>query len=180
MLAVLPMRHRRHAGISVIEIVVTMAILGFAFMVAIPNFTTWIYNTKIRTAAESISYGLMLARTEAIRRNSAVRFTLESATSSGWTIAVDSDNTVIQQRYAAEGANGVVLQTTPSNATTVTYTAIGWTRTNTDGSDTLSQITVDSSKLSAADSRELNVVLNAGGGSRLCDPHVSGSDPRAC
>lgn len=163
-----------------VEVIVTLAIMGFAFMVAMPNFNAWIYNTKIRTAAESISYGLMLARTEAISRNAAVRFTLESATSSGWTIAVDSDDTVIQQRYAAEGTNGVTLVTTPSGATSVTYTAVGWPRANTDGSSTLSQVQVDSSKLSAADSRELNIVLNTGGGSRLCDPQVSGNDPRAC
>jgi type IV fimbrial biogenesis protein FimT len=48
-------------------------------MMGVPSFQSWIQNTQIRTAAESVMNGLQIARAEAVRRNVNVRFNLTDA-----------------------------------------------------------------------------------------------------
>jgi type IV fimbrial biogenesis protein FimT len=64
---------------SMIELMVGIAIVAILFMLAAPSFSNWIQNTQIRTAAEAIQSGLMLARGEAVSRNTTVRFQLTNA-----------------------------------------------------------------------------------------------------
>jgi type IV fimbrial biogenesis protein FimT len=57
---------------SLIELVVSLVIIGSLLALAAPNYTAWIQNTKIRTTAEAMLNGLQMARTEAsgaIRRS---------------------------------------------------------------------------------------------------------------
>jgi type IV fimbrial biogenesis protein FimT len=67
---------------SIIELMVGIAIVAILFSLAAPSFSTWIQGTHIRTAAESIQNGLMLARAEAVRRNTMVSFNLVSSLTS--------------------------------------------------------------------------------------------------
>lgn len=61
---------------SLVELVVSLVIIGSLLALAAPNYTAWIQNTKIRTTAEAMLNGLQLARTEAVRRNTQIRFYL--------------------------------------------------------------------------------------------------------
>ncbi len=70
--------HRR-AGVTVIEMLIALAILAILVFVALPNFTMWIQNTKIRTTAQDLLNGLQLARAEALRRNARVELALTDA-----------------------------------------------------------------------------------------------------
>ncbi len=67
-------------GFTLIEAVVVIAVIGLLVMAAGPSISTWIRNTQIRGVASSIQMGLMKARSEAIRRNQPVRFSLVSLT----------------------------------------------------------------------------------------------------
>lgn len=66
-------------GVSLVELMVAIVVGGILMMAGIPSFQSWIQNTQLRTAAESVLNGLQLARAEAVRRNSNVRFTLTDA-----------------------------------------------------------------------------------------------------
>jgi type IV fimbrial biogenesis protein FimT len=166
------------AGFTLIELLVTLVVLAVLLYVALPNFAVWMQNTQIRTAGEAILNGMQLARTEAIRRNVSVE--LQMDVSSGWTARVAGTGEVIQSRLAGEGSAAALVTITPAGARTVTFNSFGSVATNADGTATVTEIKIDSLAISAADSRELCVLVRAGGNVRMCDPQVVATDTRSC
>jgi type IV fimbrial biogenesis protein FimT len=69
-------------GISLIEVLVTLTILGLLLLSVLPSIGSWMRNTEIRNAAESIQNGLTRARSEAVKRNDTVIFSLLSGNAS--------------------------------------------------------------------------------------------------
>lgn len=60
-------RTRRSAGMSLIEVVVVVGVIGALLAVAMPSMDRWMNNQAVKNAARSVSNILMLARSEAIR-----------------------------------------------------------------------------------------------------------------
>jgi type IV fimbrial biogenesis protein FimT len=168
----------RSAGFTLIELMITIVILAILLYVALPNFAVWMQNTQIRTAGEAILNGMQLARAEAIRRN--VNVELRMDISSGWTARVAGTGEVIQSRLAGEGSGAALVTIAPVGATTVTFSSFGSVATNSDGTPTVTEIKIDSPAIAAADSRELCILVRAGGNVRLCDPQVPATDTRTC
>ena len=81
------MTANHQAGASLIEMMVAVTIVAILTILAVPNYAAWLQNNRIRTAAESLVDGLNLARAEAVRRNTAVRFDLVSTLTSGCTLS---------------------------------------------------------------------------------------------
>lgn len=79
-----PVRTQR--GMSLIELMIAVAVLAFLLLLGVPAFQNFLMNTKVRNAAENIQTGLQLARAEAVRRNTNVRFQLVSDLTSACTI----------------------------------------------------------------------------------------------
>ncbi|MET0963358.1 MAG: GspH/FimT family pseudopilin [Noviherbaspirillum sp.] len=102
---------RRSAGITLIELTVGLAIISSLLPVGMPSFTGWIQDLQIRGAAESIQSGLMLARSEAIRRNRPVRMRLANAGGMvEWQVgcvapAEDCPEAIAQRRRGEGGRN---------------------------------------------------------------------------
>lgn len=193
---------RRSAGMSLIELVIAMAIIGIVMAVAIPSYQAWMQNTRIRTVAESILNGMQLARAEAVRRNTNVGFYLmttldsscaDSSTDSNWLVSIQDPNglcdsavsdavapQILQKRSSQEDAAGVVTLTTlpsvPAPATSVIFTPLG--RTTNSTSDLTQVDLVATNPVSG--SRPLRIVIGAGGTIKMCDPLLTGSDPRRC
>lgn len=69
----------RSGGVTLIELMIGLIIISCLLLVGMPSFTSWIQDLQIRGAAESIQSGLLLARSEAIRRNRPVQLTLADA-----------------------------------------------------------------------------------------------------
>lgn len=68
------MKPDRQAGMSLIELMIGIAVFGILLALGVPTFARWTQNSQIRNSAEAIHNGLMLARAEAVRRNTTVRF----------------------------------------------------------------------------------------------------------
>jgi type IV fimbrial biogenesis protein FimT len=71
-------RRRAVRGVTLIELVVTLIILGLLALATMPSISAWMRNTQVRNTASSLLAGLAQARNEAIRRNTPVRFNLVS------------------------------------------------------------------------------------------------------
>jgi type IV fimbrial biogenesis protein FimT len=166
---------RKNAGFSLIELMVSVVVLGILASIAVPSFQTWIRNTQIRNAAESITNGLQRARAEAVSRNTNVSFVM--GTDSSWAISVVNPASTIDQRLASEGSKNVTRAVLPTGATTVTFSNVGFVVPNADASNSITQVDL----VAAGGSQNLRVTIGTGGNARMCDPNLaSGSNPRAC
>ncbi|HKX44809.1 MAG TPA: prepilin-type N-terminal cleavage/methylation domain-containing protein, partial [Burkholderiaceae bacterium] len=73
-------RAPRSAGFTLIELMITIALLALLMMLAVPAFNRWISDAKVRASAEALQNVLRQAQATAIARNRATVFALTSAT----------------------------------------------------------------------------------------------------
>jgi type IV fimbrial biogenesis protein FimT len=191
------MRLRR--GFTIIEMMIGIAIMGILLMLALPEFSLFLQNAQIRNASESILQGLNLARSEALRRNAAVRFQLVSDLTSGcalassspaWVVSLDdptakcdlapSDTTpkIVQKQSGTEGTGNIVINAT--GGALVTFNGLGRpTGAATTAIDILN--TSGTCEHDGGPMRCMRITISAGGQPRVCDPKVSAAgDPRNC
>lgn len=93
-------------GFNLVEMLVVLAIAGIALAIAVPNLQDMIISARTRGVAESIQSGLLLARSEAIKRNGMMRFQLVSTMDNACAASATSRLWVVTQFTAA---------TTPAN-----------------------------------------------------------------
>jgi type IV fimbrial biogenesis protein FimT len=189
MLSMTPTGHPvagRQRGVTLIELAVALVVFGVLLVAAFPNFIAWIRNTQVRTATEAVLNGIQLARAEAVRRNTVVQFVIVPNTITwtvGCVIATADCPATIQARSVEEGGSANTVPTIePGGATTLTFNGMGRVVANDDGSPSITHVEVDSRTLSAAESRELRVMIAAGGSVKMCDPspYIADDDPRVC
>lgn len=175
------------SGFSIIEMMIAIVIVAIAMAAAVPSYSSWIQNSHIRNAAESIQNGMQRARAEAVTRNVSVAFVLGGGTF--WTVSVVGTGEVVETRPAAEVSPNVSMTVFPAPAvpavdpptSTITFGSLGTVVANTPASASITQIDFDSTVLAAAESRDLRIAVGVGGGVRMCDPNVSDTgDPRHC
>ncbi len=160
----------RQGGVTLVELLIAITVMAILLGIALPSFQTWIQNSQIRTAAESIQSGLQRARAEAVARNTKVEFVIGADTS--WVVKL-AGGANIESRSGSEGSKNVTRTVLPAGATTVTFDSFGFLTANADGSARLAQVDVDSTVLPADVSRNLRVTIGAGGNARMCDPNLS-------
>jgi type IV fimbrial biogenesis protein FimT len=161
----------KSSGFTLLELMITVAIIAIIAAVALPSFQSMIKNAQTRNAAEAITNGLQKARAEAVARNANVEFVLGAASS--WQVKLPS-STVIESRVSGEGSADTVVTTA---ATTATFNSFGRVVTNADGSVILAQVDLSTD----GGNQPLRVTLGVGGNARMCDPNLAaGSSPRAC
>lgn len=189
-------------GFSLIELVIAIAILGILMSLAMPSFSGWIRNAKIRTTAESIQNGLQLARAEAVRRNTTARFQLVSTLDSAcalatagphWVVSLDnvagncddapSDTAaprIIQLRNGAEGADNNTIIAAGQN--TFVFNGMGRLTPIPTASIDIDVTNPAAGNCVAAGGsiRCLRLVLSLGGQIRMCDPALPSTDAQAC
>jgi type IV fimbrial biogenesis protein FimT len=196
------MLNASNRGFTLIELMIGLVVMGILLAVALPAFDRFLQNTKIRNAAEMTISGLNLARAEALRRNTPVRFQMVSdltasctdTASVSWVVSLvdpagacnvaPSDTTaprIVQKRSGLDGTSGIVVAATGGSA--IVYNGLG--RASSAG---LTQI--DLSTLQgvcehvdpvAGNRRCLRILISAGGQARMCDPKIAdNTDPRYC
>ena len=191
---------RRAKGMTLIELMIGLALLGILAVLAGPSFSAWMQSSQIRTAAEALQNGLTLARAEAVRRNTAVRFQLVSTVADGcalastgtnWVVSLDdptgscadaaSDNVaprIIQTRDAAEGSPNAVADA--AGVTTVVFNRNGGVAPPANIVINVTNPTGGLCAQAGGPMRCLRVTVSAGGQVRMCDPARAAGDPQGC
>ena len=184
-------------GVSLIELLIGLAVFGLMIAIGMPSLQTWLQNTQVRSAAESIVNGLQVARAEAIRKNSQAIFKLTSSTGmADWSILADDPSVIgislttpVQSWSGAQAKNarvGTSAQATQnySNAlaagagmpASVTFDPMG--KVVNVGTD-ITRIDVTNSADSS--SRRLVIIVSPFGQVRMCDPALSlSTNPQGC
>jgi type IV fimbrial biogenesis protein FimT len=193
---------RSQRGFTLVELIVTMAVLALILLAAMPSIGNWLDNTRVRNAADSIQNGLQIARAEAVRRNQSMSFWLValddpgtlgnecslSGSSASWVVSVNSpvahcadepstvSSPMLVTGRAIGGGRPVTVAALQSDATTaansITFDGFG----RVTGSSSINRI-----DLSGTTTRNLRIEISIAGAIRLCDPAVSdGNDPRKC
>lgn len=112
-----------HAGFTLIELIVTLAIAGILMSIGLPNLASMTAEMRAKNAAFEFVGDIMSARSEALKRNDSVLINAKSANwANGWQVITSTSSTVIRDRKALP--LGITL--TPSNAaTTITFDSTG-------------------------------------------------------
>jgi type IV fimbrial biogenesis protein FimT len=189
----------RQAGMSLIELMIGIVVLAILLALGAQTFSRWTQSSQIRNAAEAIHNGLMLARAEAVRRNTAVRFQLVTTTTSAcalsdtganWVVSLDSaagkcdaapsdnvDPRIVQVRSAAEGSRNAAV-----NAGGVSLITFNGTGQATGGAPAAINVTNPTGGACAPGGpmRCMRVTVATGGQIRMCDPARAADDPQGC
>lgn len=170
---------KRQKGVTLVELMVTVSVIGLLAATAVPQFSQWIQDTKTRTVGEALQNGIRLAQAEAVRRGRQVNFSLTndapsidsvaSATGKNWVIramSLTSANTFEEfvQGATFAGDNQSVAVTATSSS--IQFNSVG--RVVQPASVVNYTITN-----SAGSGRRLNVMVTTGGKIRMCDPDKS-------
>ncbi len=169
------------SGISLIEILIVLSLIGIAVLQGVPSMTGFMASSRIRTAAEGYSNGIAQARAEAVRLNTSVEFL---ASTGLWQVRRVVDGAVLHQAAGTEATTEITTTVTPLNATRVTFDPLGRivAVSPVDGSNAMRQVDFDVSNGAelGANRRALRVLVQTGGTVKLCDPLAGNTDPRAC
>lgn len=90
-------RHQR--GFTLIELMVTVTLTAVMLAIGVPSFRSFVATQRVKSTSFDVAAALLLARSEAVKRNRPVTVTpVGGAWTSGWT--VQDGATVLMQQEA--------------------------------------------------------------------------------
>ena len=187
-------------GITIIEILIAIAVLGILMALAAPSSMKWIQNLQTRNAAESVMNGLKTARLEALRRNTTVAFQLTDPASTAWHVCLfdlviagcQAAQPDLAAKSASEGSPNarVGVETTftdfalplpPGNNVPawVAFDPLG--RVSNALLFNIARVDVRNTVLNGSDERRLSIMVGPAGQIYMCDPALSkATNPQGC
>lgn len=197
-----PMPPAPSRGFSLIELMVTVTLLGVLVLLAMPSMAAWIRNNKVRTVADALENGLRVAQVEATRRSRQVVFVLTNsptpatsltAVANGGYWATKTIRLTTGSSDTADFIESGTLSGTAANVqitgpAALCFSALGRVVVNTNTGVTGASCNVTASaaqydiQLDGPDARPLRVLVSLGGQVRMCDPAktLSSTHPDGC
>jgi type IV fimbrial biogenesis protein FimT len=141
----------RARGFTTTELMIVLAILGILTAMAAPSMATLMRTQRLRTASFDLMAGLQLARSEAIKRNSAVTITPVGGNWAGGWVSTDANNNVVQRQDPVASCSACTF----TGPDTVVYTASGRL-----SAGSAPQFAITSTELDASKHRCINLDLS--------------------
>lgn len=114
------MTRRTHRGFTLIELMVVVTIAAVMLGLAIPSFREFTAGQRVKNTAFDFAAALLLARSEAIKRNAAVTVVHAGAGwADGWTVAVGGNT------LATREATNVTITPDPNPTASLAYQGNG-------------------------------------------------------
>jgi prepilin-type N-terminal cleavage/methylation domain-containing protein len=162
-------------GFTLIELMVAIAILAILVTLAAPSFNSFIDKYRVKRAADTVSAFLINAKSEAIKRNTAVRAVFQSAGGgatwcAGMTTAASCD-CMVANACQIDGADrlvrggdykGIVLES-PADGAVFSFTPLRGT------------VNSGNAQVRSVDGLQVRVRVSGTGRIRLCSPSGSGN-----
>ncbi len=133
-------------GLTLVELMTTLAVAAVLVFTAVPNFTSFIQNNRMATQVNELNTSLSLGRSEAVKRNRNITICRSSNGTgctgdwqSGWIVFVDNDfdGTVDAGDEILRVHGGMPGNNTLSfSQTRVTYAGTGIARNGSSGTFT--------------------------------------------
>lgn len=120
--------HGRQRGFTMVELMVTLAVLAILLGIAVPSMTQFTFSGKLRSYSNEIVASALLARSEAIKRNQAVRVCVANSAGTdcasgsweaGWIVITEDDVVIHRQQPITDGFKVI------SSVDAITFTATG-------------------------------------------------------
>lgn len=124
-----PESKAKTAGFTLVELMVTLAVMAVLVTLAAPSYNSFIRNQRVKTAAFDLMSSINFARSEAIKRNGDVGINATGDWTSGWKVKFDSDDDGDidddDDTLREQAAHSDIDITASPNVSTITYQRTG-------------------------------------------------------
>jgi type IV fimbrial biogenesis protein FimT len=197
MRATRPTPRTRMRGMTLIELLTVLTLVGILLMLALPGVGAWMRDARVRTISEEVANALRLAQAEAVARNRRVAFvrtiaatpglnSTPSNSGSNWYIQVLALNSEENPEFVQGGRFGANDTASISGPSIVCFNSVGRVISISGPITTASSFNCTAPTL-ATDPTDLDVTLTGasaaapmrvevflGGRTRLCKPSATG------
>lgn len=158
-------------GLTLIELIATISIIAITAAIAIPSFSTFTQNNRVKSASEHLYQSINHARTEAIKRNQNTYMSYQ--TGPNWCLGFSTTTTC-----SCNIANNCNLgQMIASEYPRVSFSATGFSTTTTTIDNLRGRPNQAGNFSFASNSRSVDITLSRMGRLKICGHDIGGYRP---